>query len=110
MAESEILKAIAGTGVGGLIAAFMFLLYRRDILEAQKREMAQAEAHKAAHQELAEAHKELAEKSIEVVVNNTRAMAQLESTNAQLSRAIEATNVQTARASRRQDREDSHGH
>jgi hypothetical protein len=84
--ESEVLKAIAGTGVGGLIAVFMFLLYRRDILEAKK-----------AKAELAQACKDLAEQSSEVVVNNTRAFTMLEATNAQLARAIEASNISAAR-------------
>lgn len=86
MAESEIIKAIASTGVGGLIAWGIFLLYRRDIRDAKKAQAA-----------LVQQYAEQAKQSMEVVVNNTRAMAQLESTNAHLSRAIEAANITVKR-------------
>lgn len=90
MSESEVLKQVATYGIGGLIAAFIFLLYRRDMKEARDQAAAREKERREATEQRSEEYRLQSDELKQTVQNNTRVMALLEATNAQLARAVEA--------------------
>ncbi len=90
MSETEAFKVVASYGIGGVIAIFMFLLYRRDMKEARESAAKVEVERRAAADQRAEEYRRVADELKETVQNNTRMVAMHEATNAQLARAVEA--------------------